>query len=123
MKNRFELQDDCTMEDFKMLHPKLLIMLGTVLSFADKRDLPVKVTSIISDRVNVIEKTKTHKEGRAIDISVKGWKENDIKDLQKLMLLLHKDISAISARTKKPRPVVFHNYKNQGDHLHIQCRR
>ncbi len=123
MDKRFTLQDDCSMEDLMYLHPNLLILLGTLLKFADSRKLPVNITSIISDRKNVVSKSTTHEQGRALDVSIKGWKTKDIEDIEKLMLHNHKGIAAISAKDNKPRPVVFHNYMNQGNHIHIQVRR
>ena len=123
MKNRFELKHDCNIEDLRMISPKLMMMLSTLLSFADSRKLPVVITSIISDRINVIAKSTTHEDGRALDISVVGWSQKDIKDIKDLILFRHKDISAISASDGKHRPIVYHNYRNQGDHLHLQCRR
>lgn len=123
MNKRFTLKDDCKMEDFQMLSPKVLVLFSTLLRFADNRNLPVVVTSMISDRENVKKSTKTHEEGRAIDVSTKGWREKDIEDIQKIMLLEHHRIAAISYSDLKPKPCVYHNYENQGDHLHLQVRR
>lgn len=118
---RFVLKSDCSMEDFKMLSPKLLVMFATVLEFADQRKLPVKITSIITDRVNVQAKSKTHETGRALDISIDGWRDDDIMDLGVLLVNKHKDIAAISSKDLKPRPLVWHDV-GHGDHMHLQVR-
>lgn len=122
MKKQFTIKDDCTMEDFKMLNPNLLILFSTLLNFARNNDLPVCITSIITDRNGIRTASTTHEEGRAIDISVKGWDAKDIQGLISVMEYHHSNISAISASTLKPRPVVWHD-SGYGDHLHLQVKR
>lgn len=121
-KTRWTIKEDCEVMDITMLSPKLMIMFATLLEFADSRNLPVKITSIISDRIDVQAKSKTHEQGRALDFSILGWREKDVEDIQAIMLLKHKDIAAISASDLKARPVVVHN-AGYGSHGHLQCRR
>lgn len=123
MKQQFYLQDDINIKDIQMLHPNLLVIFATILQFADSHNyIPLKLTSIISDRVNTKAKTRSHEDGRAIDFSVKNWKRKDIEALELLLELKHKNIAAISASTGKPRPLVCHEYKGQGMHCHAQVR-
>lgn len=119
---RFTLKSDCEIGDIQMLSPKLLVLFSTVLEFADTHKLPVKITSIISDRKNVVAKSRTHETGRALDISTVHWDDTHILRLKKILLDKHSDIAALSASDYKPRPLVWHNYKNQGDHIHLQVR-
>ena len=121
-KENFTLKSDCRIEDFMMLHPNLLIIIATVLTYANENDLDVEFTSIISDRENVEAKSKTHEDGRAIDMSTKGWNDFHISRIISLLEDKHSDIAAISASDLQPRPAVYHNYNNQGDHLHLQVR-
>jgi hypothetical protein len=121
-RKNFTLKSDCKYSDFSMLHPNLFLMISTVLLFARKRRLNVVFTSIITDREGVHAKSRTHEDGRAIDVSVKGWSEFDINDCIALLEEKHIDIAAISSGDFKKRPAVYHNYQNQGDHIHIQVK-
>lgn len=123
MKKTFTYKNDVTLEDFVFLSPTLMLMFTTVLEFADVHNLPVHITSIISDRTRTRAKTKTHQTGRAIDFSCKNWSINDINRLKELLLYKHSEIAAISAKTLKPTPLVFHNYLGQGSHCHLQSRK
>lgn len=118
---RFTIKNDCNIEDITMINPKLLVMLATILEFADGKNLPVVISSIINDRINVNSVSKTHQEGRALDISTIGWDIDDINEL-KLVMSKHDNIAALSFSTLKPSPVVYHD-SGYGPHLHIQCRR
>lgn len=122
MKQQFILKDDCSTKDFRLISPNLMILFASVLLFADKNGLPIVVTSIISDRIDVISQSQTHASGRAIDISTKGWSDAKVWELQQLLDKKHSDIAAISASDLKPRPSVHHNYLSQGKHLHLQVR-
>ena len=67
---------------FLDLQPTLILVIGKMLQWCDKRSLPFVITSAVRD----FEKgqvSQTHPEGRAVDISVKGWTANDIYDFEK----------------------------------------
>jgi hypothetical protein len=117
---RFRTKDDVVLEDMKMLHPKLLIVLGHFIVFAEKRGLPVKITSIVSDRKNVQAASRTHEEGRAIDVSSLGWGKRNVKDCIAYMMKVANHYGAISASDLERRVIIHHNFKNQGDHFHLQ---
>ena len=123
MKQYFTIKDDCSYNDMCMLSPNLLLMFVTVMQFTQSRGLPLKVTSIISDRENTKAKTMTHDEGRAIDFSCAGWSAQDRDDLERELFFKHSQIAAISASTLTPRPIVYHEYMGQGFHGHLQVRR
>lgn len=121
MKQYFEIKSDVVLEDIMFLHPALLIMLSHALMFCSQYDIKCKVTSIIADRDDVRPSSKTHSDGRAVDISVKGWSKFHIKEFINYMEENFSDIAAISASDKKPRPAVYHNV-GWGDHIHLQVR-
>jgi len=123
MKLRYTLKSDCDLKDMRMISPTLMIMFATVLEFADTYNLPVKITSIISDRINVVSKSKTHETGRALDFSVAGWSSRNIGDLTAILLEKHEEIAAISSSDLKPKPLVCHDYLGQGSHCHLQSKR
>jgi hypothetical protein len=120
---RFTLKDDVVMEDFMLISPKVLIVLGHLIAFAEVRGLPVNVTSIISDREDVQSISRTHEDGRALDVSVKGWKKSDIDDCVTQLDNIVGHYGAISYNDSQRRVAVYHNYRGQGDHLHLQVSR
>ncbi len=122
MKKTFTIKQDCCLDDIMFLQVETLIIYTSLLMFARQRNLPVKITSVFSDRLNVKSKSRTHEDFRAIDISTMGWREKDALDAVTFLNEKHKDIAAISASDLKPRAAIYHNYENQGSHLHLQSR-
>jgi len=119
----FEIRKDISLEDLQDMQPALLILYTATILYCHEYKLPCKFTSIMSDRKNVISKSKTHEDFRAFDLSVEGWTEMHIHRFVFVMNTDYRDIAAISASDLEPRAVIFHNYKGQGDHLHIQVKK
>ena len=121
MDKLFEVKEDIQLEDFQKLHPAIWIIFTGALLYCKRNNLVCRITSIISDRGNVNAKSKTHEEGRAIDIGVRpsdGW--NPVH-AQRLSYQLNKDYSelaAISYSDHKPRAAIA-----KSDHIHLQCRK
>jgi len=120
---KFTLKDDVVLEDIMLISPKVLIVLGHLITFADVRGLPVVVTSIISDREDVQSVSRTHEEGRALDVSIKGWSLADVNDCIDQLDNIVGHYGAISFSDNERRVAIHHNYKGQGDHLHLQVAR
>ena len=96
----------------------LFYLFAMFTQYSAIRGLPVTITCIkqhVSGR-----KYRTHAEGRAIDLSVKGWSDRDIAEVTDLFNEQYKDIAAISARDGVPRAVVVH--KGTAKHFHLQVR-
>ena len=111
-------KEDINTNDLLQFTPATWVLFSSSVMYCAQHNLPFKVTSLISDRGNVKATSSTHEEGRAFDISVKGWTEQAIHRFVYIMNKNHSDIAAISASDGKPRAVIYHN-----NHLHIQCRR
>ena len=120
---RFTCKDDVKLEDVMLFDPKLWIVFGHFLNFADGRDLPVVVTSLMTDRENVQAVSKTHEEGRALDVSTRDWSDEDIEHCIAYMKNVAGHYGAISYSDNERRVIVYHNYMNQGDHFHLQVAR
>lgn len=118
-----ELKEDVEINDFLYLTPTMWVMWAGFVKYCSMKDLPIKVTSIFSDRKNVQSKSRTHEEFRAIDVSVDKWRMEDIQQCVAYMNSKFRFEAAISSSDFEPRAVVYHNYRGQGDHLHIQVRR
>ena len=113
----FEIKEDIHLEDLQHLQPAMWVVLTYTIMFCQNNNLPCKITSIINDRKDVNAKSKTHDQGRAVDISIAGWRDVDCQRLcYKLNTSFH-DIAAISYSDKQPRCSIV-----KSDHIHIQVR-
>ncbi len=118
----FEIKNDVVLEDIQNMQPALLILYTAAILYCQEYNLPCQFTSIMSDRTGVMAKTKSHEEFRAFDLSVKGWTDTHIHRFVFMMNNDYREIAAISASDLEPRAAVYHNYENQGDHIHMQVR-
>ena len=102
------------------MHPHLHIVFSYLLIFCGREDLPCVVTSIMEDAPG--RKYDTHKEGRAIDISIRGWKHETIHQCIRYLDFMAGHLAAISAKDLKKRLVIHETIENSGnpEHLHIQ---
>ncbi len=123
MSKIFDIKDDIVLEDLMMMQPALLILYTATILYCNEYSLPCTFTSFMSDRENVKQQTKTHEEGRAFDMSTIGWTEMHINRFVHMINTDYRDIAAVSARDGIARAAVYHNYKSQGDHIHLQVRR
>lgn len=106
------------------VHPSMLILLSECASYAKEQKIDLVVSDILSealDDAKLQRVSKTHAEGRAIDLSVHGWSVDQIQGLISRINSKYTNIGAVSAVTGKGTPVVFHNNGN-GWHFHLQCK-
>jgi hypothetical protein len=87
-------------EDWHKVKNNLIILALAVAFYCFKRNLPLLFTSIIRDGIPGVSTSRTHIEGRAFDISVIGWAEKDILDLE-LWINESFKIGAVSASSGK----------------------
>jgi len=110
--------------DWLHVHHNLLQILDFVVDYAADHDLPIMITSIIRPKIKGVSKSKTHEEGRAFDLSVRGW--NDVH-VQKLVILVNDkfETGAISLSDHKEREAVYEDGQSAGTapHLHFQVRK
>lgn len=129
-------KDGVNRSDWQKVKNNLVLMALAVAWYCYKRNLPLLFSSIIREGILGVSVSKTHIEGRAFDISVKGWTEKDILDL---VLWMNEtfNIGATSISDGKEREVIYEprEYWKEGDkipagkkigdikkeaHLHIQ---
>lgn len=118
----FDCKSDINLEDLKDISPALLILFTHTALYCQEYNLPFVVTSVKSDREGVREISTTHKDGRALDFSVKGWASNHVYRFVYLTNKYFADIGAISYSDNQPRAAVYHEYEGQGEHIHLQVR-
>jgi hypothetical protein len=105
-------------EEIVMLTPAMLLLLGSFVELCYTLDIPVKITSITE---KIEGRTSTaHEEGRAVDISVREWSEDEINYVVRTINEKHKDIAAISSSDLKPRAAIVHSVF--GRHIHLQVK-
>lgn len=119
--------------DWTKVHPNLLVVLDYVIEHCHAHNLPVVISSIIRPRLKV-SKTDTHSEGRAFDISVRGWQ---IEDIEFLVDCINADlyVGAISKSDGLEREALYEPDEFEIDpktkkrkqvkwaHIHFQCAR
>jgi len=114
--------------DWDKVSPHLLTIADYLMSHCDTYGLPIVFTSIIRPGIKGISVSKTHSEGRAFDISVRGWSTEDITFLVGV-INEHLSIGAISFSDGSEREVIFEPSIVRGgkvvktEHLHFQCKR
>lgn len=114
-------KDDINMNDMLGLTPKLYELMAGYFKYAAIKKLPVKITSIKSDRAQVQAVSKTHEQGRAIDFSTKDWPIDEIHNCVNYLNTHYRHIAAISYSNNEPTAALFHD-ASYGAHLHLQVR-
>ena len=116
----FTIKSPNRAEDMTFLTPKMLLVWSHFTLFAHSRDLPIKVTNILQKFS--VSKSNTHPEGRAIDVSVKNWKPEDISNCLDYLNEKVGKYGAISKASGMKRVVYFHD-AGLGPHFHLQVSR
>lgn len=113
-----KLKEGVDFNDLKVTHPNLLIVLAGAYAYCQKIRLPFLITSLFTDQVRG-RVSNTHLTGRAFDLSVKSWGEQDILDFIKYMNEKFIHLAAVSSETgeKCLIPPINHG---TGLHFHIQ---
>jgi len=116
----FDIKHDLSSDSLMFLTPPMITLFAAFLNWADARNLPVVISSINEDVVG--RKFKSHREGRSLDFSRKGWKLKDINDALEYFNQNYRGIAAISNSDKVPRALVYHKIEGGAYHFHLQVR-
>ena len=122
MDQLFDCKDDVDLNDLKELQPACWTLLTAALLFCKEHNIILVISSIKSDRKNVTAVSTTHEEGRAIDISTKGWPAVLIHRFCHHINRSYGDVAAVSRSDNIPRAALYHD-AGFGSHVHLQCRR
>ena len=121
MKRLLEYCKPGIAERVLFLSPVALMILCDVIQWCDAYGLPC----VVSDAVSTEEEDErlkrvstTHREGRAFDISTRGWGELQIKAIQQEFAHKYAGYAAIG-KSGNPVLVYFHD-AGTGPHLHFQ---
>ena len=99
--------------ELTMLHASLYPVLGLLMQFCYTHNVPCVITSLIRSD------SSSHKTGRAVDVSIKGWKEIQIEAFKHMAEVRYGYLGAYSKSDNKQRLVVDHGPVR---HLHLQVK-
>lgn len=107
---------------FCHMQPTLILIYAKMLQWCDKEGLPLVITSAVRD-FEQGQVSQTHPEGRAFDISVKGWEAFNIDKFVKYWneSEINKKYGALKTDGTACL-VVYHAVAGGGFHFHIQIR-
>ena len=109
------------MTDLSKVCPVLLWIFSEMAMYCSKRNLPLSITSVIRGMIPGVSVSNSHEQGRALDLSTKGWTTDDIDDFVFHFNKLYADLyGAIALSNHVPRVAVHH--EGTGWHLHLQVR-
>lgn len=115
------------MKDHSRLHdlsPILLLVMADLIVWGIERGIPIMITDTVSDLNEdaALERvSSTHREGRAFDVSAKGWTTEQIEECVRSFSFKYRNIAALS-KHGDPRLVYVHD-AGTGKHLHFQINR
>ena len=96
-------------------------ILCDVILWARAKQLPCVISDAVSSQSEdekLQRVSSTHREGRAFDISTRGWSKESIDECVRIFCFKYRHLAAIG-QDGNPRMVYFHN-AGTGDHLHFQ---
>ncbi len=108
---------------FLSLDIELLKIIPYMIEWCNKNSVPFVVTRALSENIEDVSKSNTHPEGRAVDVSVKGWTADKIYEFEAYWNAhgFCKSYGAVSAKDGVARLVVYHS--GVGFHLHLQVKK
>ena len=120
MNRGIEIKCPNEFKEFKEVDGLLIVVLGWVLNFCQMREVRCIVTNIHQKFPESV--SMTHPDGRAFDLSIHEWSEEEIDECMFYVNENAGDLGAYSASDSKQRVVIRHDL-GLGDHLHFQVRR
>lgn len=121
LEPRYKCKHEGDMFGLALIHPMLLFIFADLSLYCNELDIPVVITRVIGEKIPDISTSDTHSEGRAIDISVRNWAEEDIKAVEKYINDKYAEDYGTSRTGKNP--IVFLDHVGTARHIHLQVRR
>ena len=116
-KQYIRIKEGLDINDLLFLDPTILKMLAFISEYTSEYDLPFLITSLREDAPG--RKHNTHKEGRAVDLSVRDWSNFHIQTLLFKFKKKFKGRGAYNSSGEN-RPIVYHKTEHGAYHFHIQ---
>lgn len=105
---------------FFEMKQRLCIIAHEMSQYCLDNNLPFVITRTIAKKLKA-STSDTHEQGRAFDVSVKGWNRDNIEKFVEFHNHKYRDYGAISQRDRVARCVVYHDV-GHGAHFHIQVK-
>jgi len=110
------------MGDLLLIKPVLLYVFSMINIYCLSKGLPLQVTRVIGEKIPNVSISTSHAEGRAMDLSVKGW---SLGEVDSFVDYFNEKFSwkygAVSFSDGKARLIVYHFGTEK--HIHVQCRK
>lgn len=114
------LKPELDINDLLKIDPAVLEMIAFTSDYCIKYNLPCLVTSLREEVEG--RKFSTHRDGRAVDFSCRGWNDFHIARFQHEFRTHFKGKGAYN-RAGTVRPIVWHKIPGGASHFHMQVRR
>ena len=121
--NHFKLKDGDLLFDMLLVNPYLMYVLSDMNVYCYEEKLPMTITRIVDEQIEGISTSTTHEEGRAFDLSVRGWSKKEIAEFIEHFNDKYANMyGAYSFSDGMPRliPPADHG---TAPHIHVQIRR
>lgn len=105
----------------KYLHPITLDILTDAVQWATGHGLPASITETVTTAAEdqkLKRVSRSHAQGRAFDLSTRGWDKDSIALFIKEFSAKYSDVAATGG-SGKPALIVHHD-AGHGDHFHVQ---
>lgn len=119
----FKSKTDCLRQEY--LCTDLFLIMCDMLLWCKENNIPPLVTGALStaqEDKKLKRVSTSHREGRAFDLRSRDFSETQRKDFIKHFTDKYGKLGALSASTKKPTLIVYHD-SGQGLHFHVQVRK
>lgn len=110
---------------FFSINPILIYIIGDMALYCLNKKLPFKINSTVSTEEEDIKYGRvsmSHREGRAVDLALDGWSENQRKTFCKVFNDKYKKEAAVSSKTKRSLLCVYGDPQHL-QHIHIQVHK
>ncbi|GEM_PF-4307774 len=111
-------------KEYPLVKERLRIIAEDMAMFCNDNGYEFLITDVLSEESedNKLKRvSKSHREGRAIDIRVHSWPLDFRKKFEQYFEDKYIDWAALSSNTLKPNLIVIHNNSN-GIHCHVQTK-
>jgi hypothetical protein len=116
-----KVKDGVNFGDLQEVKIALWLLITHAELYCGANKLELVLTSIKGDRDNIKASSKTHSDGRAVDISVRDWTRKQIDVFVFNMNTKFKSIGAISGKSGQSVVALYHDV-GYGAHINLQVR-
>jgi len=118
-----EFKNDDARNTYEQLDSRLKDSAYEIAVWCRDRKLPFVITRCVSEMIKNVSKTNIHAEGRAFDMSIRGFTADECDDfVHDMNEKFSESIGAYSLTDGKPRFCIYHN-AGLGMHFHLQVRK